>query len=85
METRATHTATAGSDYLPLAKAKARIKQAFLGGAVMTSKAGNYIGHTVDFRKCVSRLRREGLNIRDRWEANPDDGRKFKVYYLDGE
>lgn len=85
METRATHTATAGSAYLPLVKAKARIKQAFLGGAVMTSKAGNYIGHTVDFRKCVSRLRREGLNIRDRWEANPDDGRKFKVYYLDGE
>lgn len=84
METSTHTTVTAGADsnYLPLEKAKARIKQAFLGGAVMTSKAGNYIGHTVDFRKCVSRLRREGLNIRDRWEANPNDGRKFKVYFL---
>ena len=68
-----------------LEKAKARIKKAFLDGAVMSSKVGNYIGHTVDFRKCVSRLRREGLNIRDRWEVNPDDGRKFKIYYLGAE
>lgn len=88
METQsAAHkTSTAQGDfYLPLARAKAHIKQAFLGGAVMTSKDGNRVGHTVDFRKCVSRLRREGLNIRDRWETNPGDGRKFKVYFLEKE
>lgn len=80
-----TNTAAQGDFYLPLTRAKAHIKQAFLGGAVMTSKDGNRVGRTVDFRKCVSRLRREGLNIRDRWETNPRDGRKFKVYFLEDE
>ena len=88
METQsAAHkTNTAQGDfYLPLTRAKAHIKQAFLRGEVMTSKDGNRVGRTVDFRKCVSRLRREGLNIRDRWETNPRDGRKFKVYFLEEE
>ena len=88
METQsAAHkTNTAQGDfYLPLTRAKAHIKQAFLRGEVMTSKDGNRVGRTVDFRKCVSRLRREGLNIRDRWETNPGDGRKFKVYFLEEE
>ncbi len=80
-----TSQAAQGDFYLPLSRAKAHIKQAFLGGAEMTSKDGNRIGRTVDFRKCVSRLRREGLDIRDRWETNPGDGRKFKVYFLERE
>lgn len=73
--------------YEPLSRAKRLIREAFLDGIEMSSNLGNRIGHTVDFRKCVSRLRREGMDIRDRWEANPNDGRKFKVYYLvrDGE
>ena len=89
METQSSSTqdehGAQGDFYLPLTRAKAHIKQAFLGGAVMTSKDGNRVGRTVDFRKCVSRLRREGLNIRDRWETNPGDGRKFKVYFLEEE
>lgn len=88
MATHPTTTATAAAQedfYLPHTKAKHHIKMAFLGGAVMTSKDGNRVGHTVDFRKCVSRLRREGLDIRDRWETNPRDGRKFKVYFLEKE
>ena len=47
METQsAAHkTNTAQGDfYLPLTRAKAHIKQAFLGGAVMTSKDGNRVG-----------------------------------------
>lgn len=73
--------------YEPLSRAKCLIRDAFLLGIEMSSNLGNRIGHTVDFRKCVSRLRREGMDIRDRWETNPNDGRKFKVYYLvrDGE
>lgn len=63
-----------------LSKAKARIKTAFESGMRMTTAQGNRIGQTVDFRKIVSRLKREGLEIKSFW--NEQDGRRWKTYYL---
>lgn len=63
--------------------AKRRIKQAFIAGRKLTTYTGNKIGHTVDFRKIVSTLRGEGMNIVDRWERNETDNRRFKVYRLE--
>lgn len=60
---------------------KVLIRRAFEQGAKLTTFTGNQIGHTVDFRKIVSDLRCDGLNIKDFWEQ-ATDGRKYKVYYL---
>ena len=61
---------------------KVLIRRAFEQGAKLTTFTGNQIGHTVDFRKIVSDLRCDGLNIKDFWEQSTD-GRKYKVYYLE--
>lgn len=63
--------------------AKAKIKAAFINGVVMTSDEGNEIGKTVDARKVISVLRREGMNIKDYWDTNLLDKRRFKRYYLE--
>ena len=63
--------------------AKRRIQQAFIAGRKLTTYTGNKIGRTVDFRKIVSTLRGEGMNIVDSWERNETDNRRFKVYRLE--
>lgn len=59
---------------------KALVKAAFERGERLTTHTGNKIGETVDFRKIVSVLRREGMEIKDHWTKN--DKARFKVYYL---
>lgn len=63
--------------------AKRRIRQAFMAGRKLTTYTGNMIGNTVDFRKVVSSLRGEGMNIVDSWERNETDNRRYKSYWLD--
>ena len=40
----------------------------------------NRIGHTGDARKIISRLRRRGVTISDRWVIAPD-GVRYKEYH----
>lgn len=59
--------------------AKACIKAAFTAGMRMTTAQGNRIGCTVDFRKIISRLKREGFEVKSFW--NEKNGRRWKTYY----
>lgn len=58
-----------------------RIREAFSNGKELTTFTGNMIGRTVDFRKIVSVLRKEGMQIEDRWQTT-QDGRRYKIYFL---
>ena len=66
---------------------KQRIKAALLGGIRLTTAQGNRLASTVDFRKIISRLREEGLEIKDFWNVRKDcEGRtvaRYKTYYID--
>lgn len=46
-----------------LAEPQRRIKAALLSGIRMTTAQGNRIGQTVDSRKIISRLRKQGMPI----------------------
>lgn len=71
-------------DYL--AKPKDRIKRALLNGQVLTTAQANRMANTVDARKIISRLRKDGLSIRDEWQFRKDeDGKtvlRFKKYFI---
>lgn len=58
-----------------------RILEALEAGQRLTSYTANRIGHTVDSRKVISDLRRDGHRISDEWQTGKD-GRRFKVYFL---
>lgn len=60
---------------------KARIRKAFMQGRILTSYEANRVGRTVDSRKCISDLRKDGVKIEDEWRTG-DDGRRFKVYFV---
>lgn len=60
---------------------KARIRNAFERGLKLTSYEANKIGKTVDSRKCISDLRKEGVKIDDDWTTGKD-GRRFKIYFI---
>lgn len=66
---------------------KQRIKAALLAGIRLTTAQGNRLASTVDFRKIISRLRDEGLEIKDFWNVRKDrEGRtvaRYKTYYID--
>lgn len=66
---------------------KQRIKAALLAGIRLTTAQGNRLASTVDFRKIISRLRDEGLEIKDFWNIRKDrEGRtvaRYKTYYID--
>ena len=64
----------------PASEIKQAIRNAFKRGEKLTTLTGNILGHTVDFRKIVSDLRREGMNIVDYWTK--ENGKRFKVYFL---
>lgn len=63
------------------------IKAALLAGIRLTTAQGNRLASTVDFRKIISRLREEGLEIKDFWNIRKDrEGRtvaRYKTYYID--
>src|SRR5574344_1205596 len=59
--------------------AKACIQTALESGMRLTTAQGNRIGCTVDFRKIISRLKREGFEVKSFW--NTKDGRRWKTYY----
>ena len=61
--------------------AKACIQTALKSGMRLTTAQGNRIGCTVDFRKIVSRLKREGFEVKSFW--NEKNGRRWKTYYYE--
>lgn len=65
-----------------LQKSTGRLRLAFLAGMELTTYSGNRLGGTVDFRKIVSNLRKEGLNIVGTWRQGAD-GRRFKTYKIE--
>lgn len=68
-----------------LSEPQRRIKSAFLSGITMTTAQGNRIGQTVDFRKIVTRLKREGIDIKSYWNIRKDQNgqtvARYKTYY----
>lgn len=61
--------------------AKARIRTALKSGMRLTTAQGNKIGSTVDFRKIISLLKREGFEVESFW--NEKNGRRWKTYYYE--
>ena len=64
-----------------LNEAKRKIKAMFEAGIRMTTAQANRAAQTVDARKVISRLRREGMEIKDFW--NEKNGRRWKTYYFE--
>lgn len=62
-----------------LDRPKRLIKAALLSGKRMTSAEGNREGNTVDFRKVVSRLKKEGMPISSYWTTT--NGHRYKIYF----
>lgn len=62
-----------------LRTAKSRIQMALKSGMYLTTAQGNRIGSTVDFRKIISLLKREGFEVKSFW--NEKSGRRWKTYY----
>lgn len=65
-----------------LKQSTGRLRMAFLAGETLTTYSGNRLAGTVDFRKLVSNLRKEGLNIVGTWRQGAD-GRRFKTYKIE--
>lgn len=63
-------------------KAQNLILEALKKGEKLTSNSANKIGHTVDSRCAISRLRKKGYNIVDAWVTG-ETGKRFKVYWLE--
>ncbi len=59
------------------------IKHALLCGERLTTGEANRLATTVDARKCISRLRSEGMPISDEWVI--ERGRRFKRYFYNPE
>ena len=72
-------------DYL--AEPQKKIKAALLSGIRLTTAQGNRMAQTVDFRKIISRLKKEGMAIKWFWNASKDqDGKivaRYKTYYCE--
>ena len=58
-------------------RTKATIKALFLRGGKYTAKELNELSYGNDARKCISRLRREGMDIQDLWQ--PDHRKLYWV------
>ena len=56
-----------GSENIPIIKT---IKSLFMTGRKFYAKELNELAHTNDARKCISELRRAGLDIQDSWQPN---------------
>lgn len=72
-------------DYL--AEPQKKIKAALMSGIRLTTAQGNRMAQTVDFRKIISRLKKEGMAIKWFWNVRKDpDGKivaRYKTYYHD--
>lgn len=64
-----------------MAKAQSLILEALKSGKRITSYQANKIGHTVDSRVVISRLRKNGYAIADKWVTGIT-GKRFKVYWM---
>lgn len=62
---------------------KRKLLKALLMGEELTTLTGNHLASTVDFRKSISELRKKGYPIRDKWDTNPNNNKRFKRYFLD--
>jgi hypothetical protein len=63
-----------------LRRVKQTILNLLLSGKILTSRQGNTLAKTSDFRKAVSVLRREGWPITDKW-VYTNEG-QYKEYWL---
>lgn len=64
-------------------KIRVIILQSLLAGETLTTLTGNQLASTVDTRKVISLLRQKGYPIRDKWDTNPNNNKRFKRYFLD--
>lgn len=60
---------------------KQKIKEAFQGGAILTSCGTSKDYVTADLRKIISVLRGEGMKIVDKWVTSTG-GKRYKEYRL---
>ncbi len=58
---------------------KEQIKNGFEAGKTLTVLDALNQFRTIELRKYVSMLRKEGLNIQDRWVSK--NGKRFKEYF----
>ena len=72
-------------DYL--SEPQKKIKAALLSGIRLTTAQGNRMAQTVDFRKIISRLKKDGMAIKWFWNARKDqDGKivaRYNPYYCE--
>ena len=61
---------------------KQLILEALLNGQKLTVLGTVRRFNTVELRKRISELRREGFHIKDEWETNKQTKSKYKVYYV---
>jgi len=57
------------------------IRKLLENGSRITVVQGNRIAETTETRRIISRLRADGLLVKDYWEVK--NGRRFKHYYLE--
>jgi hypothetical protein len=57
------------------------IRMMLENGSRITVAQGNRVAQTTETRKIVSRLREQGIEVKDFWMVK--DGRRFKYYYID--
>lgn len=60
------------------------IKDKLISGQPLTSCGAALEFFTGDLRKYVSNLRKEGLEIKDKWETSKN-GKRYKIYYCEAE
>ncbi|HEX2920924.1 MAG TPA: helix-turn-helix domain-containing protein [Bacteroidales bacterium] len=60
-----------------------QILDAFLAGERLSVVSALQRFRTIELRKFVSDIRKEGFPISDLWEKNPSTKKRFKVYFLD--
>ena len=61
---------------------KQLILEALLNGEKLTVLGAISKFKTVELRKRLSELRREGFHIQDKWETNKQTKSKYKTYFI---
>lgn len=63
---------------------QSRIREYLASGGTLTVQQAFRMFHTTELRKVITRLRRKGDCIIDRWTNSDCDGRtsRYKVYYM---
>jgi len=58
-----------------------KIKECLLSGMSLTVKDCLKLTHSTEMRRIISRLRKSGMNISDKW-CQDSQGHKYKSYFL---